>query len=48
MALDDGGEWSASYFNCFISGTHWIGGWVEPTKSQNSDLFKHCLNFVLG
>jgi hypothetical protein len=32
----DVGEWSASRPGCFIpreraSGTHWIGGWVDPT-----------------
>jgi hypothetical protein len=34
LALD-GGEWSASCPDCFTpreraSGTHWIGGWVDP------------------
>jgi hypothetical protein len=26
-----GGEWSASRSGRFTPGTHWIGGWVDPT-----------------
>jgi hypothetical protein len=25
-----GGKWSVSSPGCFTSGTHWIGGWVDP------------------
>jgi hypothetical protein len=35
----DGGEWSASRStSCFVGerapGTHWIGGWVGPIRSE--------------
>jgi hypothetical protein len=37
----DGGEWSASRFDCFTSGErapgiHWVGGWVGPSSGLDA------------
>jgi hypothetical protein len=40
-----GGEWSASRPFRFTTGTHWIGGWVDPRASLDDVEKKKFLTF---